>query len=100
MVEVGAIGSIWYQVGQIFFMSTAFFSGPIKIRLCIILGNLLFVLNAGLGWPFWPDLKREPYVLAVDTIIWEGVIGTFNIIKLFIEVREYYNDKRKTEEDL
>jgi hypothetical protein len=94
-VEIGAIGSIWYQIGQVFFLSTAFFSNPIPIRICIIIGNFLFVVNAAVGWPFWPDISRKPYVLAIDTIIWEGVIGSFNIFKLIQEIRAWRKKKNE-----
>ena len=92
-VEIGAIGSIWYQLGQVFFLATAFFSNPIPIRTCIVFGNFLFVINAAVGWPFWPDIKRDPPVIAIDTIIWEGVIGTFNIFKLVQEILAYRKKK-------
>ena len=100
MVEIGAIGSIWYQIGQLFFWAPVLFKDHLKIRLCIIVGNLLFVLNAALGWPFWPDLKRKPAVLAIDTVIWEGIIGLCNIVRFIYDYREYRKNKEITDEEI
>ena len=88
MVSIGSIGSIWYQLASICFLLTCVARNFLQIRILIIIGNLLLVINASLGWPFWPEYVRDPIVLAPDSIVWGGLIALFNFISVLFEIKK------------
>ena len=88
MTSVGSVGSIFYQFGSFLFFMTGFAKNIIQVRVLLVLGNILFIINGLLGWPFWPDVIRTPLVIAPDAIIWGGLIGMCNVVKFVYEIEE------------
>jgi hypothetical protein len=87
MVEIGSVGSIWYQIASFSFLIVAFVRNFIQLRVCVIVGNLLFILNASLGWPFWPNIVRDPLVIAPDTMVWASLVIIFTVVSLISEMK-------------
>ena len=90
MVEI-SIGSIWFQLASLCFLSICICKNAVQIRILIILGNILMITNASLGWPFWPDIIRVPKVIALDSIIWGCLIAFLNLISLISEIKQSRN---------
>jgi hypothetical protein len=73
--------SIWFHLASLSFTLIGFTSNITKVRLLIVCGNLLFITNSLVGWPFWPNIYRssEPGVPFVDTVSWDTIAwATFN----------------------
>lgn len=93
VVIVGSIGSIFYQIGSFLFFLTAFTRNVIQVRVLLIIGNVLFIINGLLGWPFWPDVVRKPLMIAPDAIVWGGLIALCNIVKFVSDIQELKIDR-------
>jgi len=89
------INSIWFQLALLAFTSVFLTNNIVLIRLLLITGDCLLLLNSILGWPFWPDVKRDTDEKAWDTIFWSSLNIVLNSVVLF----KFYRDKRKNATD-
>ena len=84
------INSIFYQLANVFFVLAAIFSDIILIRFSLVMGNMLLIINAALGWPFWGSYINTPNV-QIDTLVWSSlalVLHSWAFFVLMLDARE------------
>lgn len=94
-MSVGSVGSVLYQFASFIFFVTGFAKNVIQVRFLLIVGNILFIVNGLLGWPFFPDMIRTPLVIAPDAIVWGVLIILCNFVKLVYDIEELKLDSTK-----
>ena len=91
--------SIWFHTASLFFTSIIFTSDVIKIRLLIIAGNVFMLLNALLGWPFYPDIIRKPVVISWDSTFWPIFNIIFNTYKFWKDYKKKNTENNEDDEN-
>ena len=79
---MSSYNSIWFHIGSFLFTSLGFTNDVLKIRILLISGNLFILLNALVGWPFWPDIIRKPITISWDSVIWPVINIVINVYDL------------------
>src|SRR4051812_22438689 len=66
---INPVGSVYYQFANLFFLLAALYTDILLIRGSLVLGNLMILIQAALGWPFYPCWTNAPWV-SLDTLVW------------------------------
>jgi hypothetical protein len=87
--NIKMVSSIYSQVASFFFLFAAIFSDILLVRFCLVLGNLLLMVNAALGLPIWPNVINAPNV-AIDVLVWSTLAFLLHLLALY---RLLYDEK-------
>ncbi|KAG8469232.1 hypothetical protein KFE25_007750 [Diacronema lutheri] len=82
LVIISHPAGLFSQVASACFLSGGLFADILIVRLALTLAYVFLLLHTLLGYPSWPGVTRavatdgEPYVLALDAVLW-AVLGVY-----------------------
>src|SRR5947209_4599140 len=91
--------SIYAQLASFFFLLAAIFSDILLIRFCLVMGNLLLMINGSLGLPIWPNAISNPFHVAIDVLVWSTLAFCLHLFALTMLIRDERAVKRFPSDD-
>ena len=88
MVLVNDPASIWVQLASFSFFAAGFFSDILIVRLSLASAYTFLLINASLGSPLWPNIRRAN-ALSLDGLIW----AVLNLYVLFSGIARLLMDE-------
>jgi len=92
------VNAIYSQLASFFFLLAAIFNDILLVRFSLVVGNILLIVGASLGWPLWPNVSNWPNV-AIDTVVWCSVTVVFHLWMLTVLVLDERPVRRFQNED-